>query len=56
VDASGAGLALFDERRTMRAVLGALPIANPKTGNLELRPESSAVLFDKDGKVIWKAP
>lgn len=56
VDASGAGLALLDETRTMRAVLGAVPIQNPKMGTLEMRSESSVALFGKDGKVIWKVP
>jgi len=26
------------------------------TGTVEQRPASSLVLFDRDGKVIWKAP
>ena len=26
------------------------------TGTVEQRPASSLVLFDRDGKVIWKVP
>ena len=39
-----------------RAVLGSTSLELIKTGTIEKRPESSLVLFDKDGKVIWQTP
>ena len=40
----------------IRAVLGYTKLENTRTGVVEHRPVSSLVLFDKDGKAIWKAP
>ena len=51
-----ASIWLSDERGTGRAVLGGTTLENKTTGVAEQRPASSLVLFDKDGKVIWKAP
>lgn len=45
-----------DEKGKMRAALGAISTEGTRTGTVEKRPESSLVLFDKDGKVLWKAP
>jgi hypothetical protein len=39
-----------------KAVLGATSTETIKTGEVRMRSESSPVLFDKDEKVIWKAP
>jgi len=47
---------LFDRTGTARAVLGSISLANEETGMIEKRPESSLVLFGKDGKAIWSAP
>jgi hypothetical protein len=57
ISADGApSLELFDASGNTRAVLGNSELEAPKTGTVEKRPESSLVLFDKDGKVIWQAP
>ena len=53
---SGPSLALRDENQKARAVLGHTELEATVTGAVEQRPASSLVLFDKDGKVIWKAP
>lgn len=47
VAADGPGLALCDEKGTVRAALGAVE---------ERSSESSLVLCDKEGKVLWEAP
>lgn len=39
-----------------RATLGRTNLETIRTGVVEQRPESSLVLFDKDKKVIWRAP
>jgi hypothetical protein len=51
-----AAMWLNDERGMSRAVLGGASLENKATGVKEQRPASSLILFDKDGKVIWKAP
>ncbi len=56
VQANGPSLDLFDEKENTRAVLGHAALESKTTGIVEQRPASSLVLFDKDGKVIWKAP
>src|SRR5262249_22184434 len=48
-------LQLSDHKGTS-AVLGNAQLSTPATGSVEQRPASSLVLFDKDGKVIWKIP
>jgi hypothetical protein len=45
---------LFED--AARAVLGHTALEATATGTVEQRPASSLVLFDKDGKVIWKVP
>ena len=40
----------------IRAVLAYTALEATATGTVEQRPASSLVLFDRDGKVIWKAP
>ncbi|HKE56487.1 MAG TPA: hypothetical protein VKB46_07295 [Pyrinomonadaceae bacterium] len=49
-------LYLKDENGTTRAVLGHTEIERPATGVVEQLPISSFVLFNKDAKVVWKAP
>lgn len=49
-------LSISDERGTNRAALGHTEVEREATGVIEVRPPSSLVLFNKDGKVIWKAP
>jgi hypothetical protein len=48
-------LGLADEQGKPRAVLGALALKTIGTGAVEQRAESSLVLFDKEGKVLWQA-
>lgn len=47
---------LGDENGKPRAVLGHVDLVGTSEGRVEKRPASSLVLFDKDGKVLWKAP
>jgi len=49
-------LQLYDKSEVVRSVLGTTSLEAKKTGVVEVRPESSLVLFNKAGKVIWKAP
>jgi hypothetical protein len=49
-------LALFDENRTSRAILGHTELDGGKAGTTERRQASSLLLFDKTGRVIWRAP
>ena len=37
-------------------MVGAISLNAIKTAEVTMRPESSLVLFDKDEKVMWKAP
>jgi hypothetical protein len=50
------GLELLDQEGNMRAVLGSTSIVTARTGSVDQRPESSLVLFDKNWKILWKAP
>lgn len=57
VDNGGvSGVTLSDRRGIARAVLGSISLETGRTGVVEKRPESSLVLFDKDGKLVWSAP
>ncbi|MBI4589738.1 MAG: hypothetical protein HY725_12950 [Candidatus Rokubacteria bacterium] len=49
-------LELLDDETHTRAVLGHTELATARKGTVEKRPAASLVLFDKDGKVIWRAP
>jgi len=40
--------------KTIRAVLGRTNLETPRSGSVETLPLSSLVLFDKEGKVLWK--
>src|ERR1051326_1814902 len=54
---SGTSLRLWNIAGGMdRAVLGNTYLENSRTGSKETTPLSSLVLFDKEGKVLWKAP
>ncbi len=55
-ETKGETYVMIAEKMGSRAVLGHTTLENPRTGVKEQRPPSSLVLFDKDGKVIWKAP
>ncbi len=56
MDDSSPSLRLWDKKGTSRAVLGTTSLRTVKTAEVRMRPESSVVLFDKDGTVIWQAP
>ncbi len=56
VGTSGPSVVLYDENEKERAVLGHAALEATATGTVEQRPASSLVLFDRDGKVIWKVP
>jgi hypothetical protein len=47
---------LRDENGRERAVLGHVSLKGTSSGQVQDRPASSLVLFDRDGKVIWRAP
>jgi hypothetical protein len=49
-------VALFDTAGTQRAALGSVGLETTKTGATEQTAESSLVLFDKQGHVIFMAP
>jgi hypothetical protein len=49
-------LTLSDQDGHDRAVLGSTDIEGEKTGNSERTAESSLVLFDKEGRVMFQAP
>ncbi len=56
VEPAGPSLVLYGQNSETRAVLGHIGLETKATGTVEQRPASSLVLFDRDGKVIWKAP
>jgi hypothetical protein len=56
VDEHGPFMALNDEKTTLRAVLGRMPLETVRTGAEEITAPSSLTLLDKKGKVIWRAP
>jgi hypothetical protein len=58
VDKDGLQLKLYDQHQPprVRAVIGDVKLADEDTGALEIRQPSSLVLFDEEGKVVWKAP
>jgi hypothetical protein len=47
---------LFDENGTERAVLGSTELVDTKTGAATKTAVSSLALFDKEGKVLFRAP
>ena len=56
VNNSASSLKLYDKDGNKRAVLGGTSLVTIGTGTEIKTAESSLVLFDKKGKVIWKAP
>lgn len=52
----GSTVTLLDMQKKIRAAIGYTELETTKTGSTQIRPTSSLVLFDKEGKVIWKAP
>jgi len=52
----GPSLVLYDEDNASRAVVGCTTLVMPETDIQTKRPESSVVLFDKKGQVIWAVP
>jgi len=53
---NGSALTLRDIDGTCRAVLGTVDLFTTRDDTVGPRPESSLVLFDKNEKVVWKAP
>lgn len=49
-------LQLLDDQGKSGASLGAMELVTTRTGAMEKRAESSLVLLDKEGKVMWKVP
>jgi hypothetical protein len=49
-------VALFDKDGKQRAALGSTDLVTVKTGAEQRTAESSLVLFDRERKVIFKAP
>jgi hypothetical protein len=50
------GISLVDPHQHTRAVLGSTRLENTKTGSTEETGPSSVTLFDKNGKLLWRAP
>lgn len=47
---------IYDEEGNERAALGSVNLNVIATGEIQKRPESSLVLFGKDGKVVYSSP
>ena len=47
---------LYDEHESLRAALGSTTIEITATGESRKPAEVALILYDKDGKVMWKAP
>jgi len=56
VTKDGPHLSLNDEKENSRAVLGSWSLEAVRTGETEVIAPSSLTLFDKEDKVIWRAP
>ena len=52
----GTSIEIYDEESNKRAALGSVNLNVIATGEIQKRPESSLVLFGKDGKVVYSAP
>jgi hypothetical protein len=52
----GASVQLWDNPKLLRAVLGTVKLETVRSGGVESLPLSSLVLFDKEGKLLWRAP
>ena len=55
-DKGAPALKFTDETGSLRAALGTTTLVVTKTGEEHKRAPSSLIFFDKDGKVMWKAP
>jgi len=55
-DDGNPSLEVSDSNHRVRAALGCTNLETMKTGETRQTAESSLVLFDKEGKVMWKAP
>jgi len=49
-------LKLLDLEGNIRVSIGATSLTDYQTGSTIIRPVSSLVLFDKEGRVVWSAP
>lgn len=56
LDRDSPQIILRDDKAQTRLVVGTTEITNRLKGTIERRPESSIVMFNKDGKLIWSAP
>ena len=56
VTSNGPSILLADATGNLRTALGHTSLVAPGTDVQEVRPESSLVFFNRDGKVSWKAP
>jgi hypothetical protein len=57
IDSDGLpALRLRDERQKTRAALGHIDLEDPQSGSVEKRSAASMVLFNKEGKIMWRAP
>jgi hypothetical protein len=52
----GPRLSLHDANGALRAALGTSALGPDAAGEIESTAPSSLVLFDKEGKVLWRAP
>ena len=52
----GTAIEISDDEGNQRAILGSVDLNVIATGETRKRPESSIVLFGKDGKVVYSAP
>jgi len=55
ITGNGPSLAISDDQG-FQAVIGSISLSIPSTGGSSRTSAASAVLFDKDGKVIWNVP
>jgi len=56
ISKGGTAIEIYDEKMNSRAVLGSVNLNVIDTGEIRKRPESSLVLFGRDGKVVYSAP
>ena len=56
IDHGSPQVILRDNNAQSRLIIGSSEITSRNKGTVEKRPESSMVMFDKDGKLIWLAP
>jgi len=56
IDQGSPQVLLRDNNAQTRLVLGTYEITNRNKGTIEKRPESSIVMFNKDGKLLFSAP